>query len=67
MPMIQVSMLEGRTEAQKRALMRALTQATVDALGSAPESVRVVINEVNPLHWAVAGEPIHEWRDKNGK
>ena len=67
MPFIQVSMLEGRTEEQKRALLRRLTEVTVETLGAKPESVRIVISEVDPLHWSVAGEPILEWRAKNGK
>lgn len=65
MPFIQVTILEGRSEEQKRALLKGLTEATIEALGSKPESVRVVISEVDPMHWSVAGEPILEWRARN--
>ena len=67
MPFIQVSLLEGRSEQQKRAYMKAITDVTVDILGAAPESVRVVLTEVDPLHWAVAGEPVMEWRAKKSQ
>lgn len=58
MPFIQVTMLEGRTVEQKHDLMRKLTEAAVDALGSKPESIRVAIYEVDKDEWAVGGVPM---------
>ena len=58
MPFIQVTMLEGRTVEQKHDLMRKLTEAAVDALGSKPESIRVAIYEVDKDEWAVGGVPL---------
>ena len=55
MPIIQVNMLEGRTTAQKRSLAKGLTDAAVEALGVNPQSVRVLIHELEPEHFAVAG------------
>lgn len=55
MPIIQVNMLEGRTVPQKRRLHAALTSAAVEALGVAPESVRILIHELAPEHFALAG------------
>lgn len=55
MPIVQVNMLEGRTVQQKRAMVAAVTSAIVDSLGAKPESVRVIINELHPEHFAVAG------------
>lgn len=64
MPIIQVNLLEGRSVAQKRAMIAALTQAVVDTLGVQPESVRILLNEMAPEHYAVAGtsageRPLH--------
>lgn len=55
MPIIQVNMLEGRTATQKRALHAALTDAVVAALDVPRDSVRVLIHELGPEHFALAG------------
>ena len=55
MPIIQVNMLEGRSVEQKRAMIAAVTDAVVGSLGVRAESVRVMINEMHPEHFAVAG------------
>lgn len=55
MPIIQVNLLEGRTVAQKRAMVAAITDAVVDSLGVRPDSVRILINEMHPEHFALAG------------
>ena len=43
MPTIRVEMFEGRTPEQKKNLVKALTQAAADALGSKPDSVDVIL------------------------
>lgn len=60
MPLVQVSVLKGRSEEQKLNLLRALTDAVVDSLGSSPESVRVILTEVEPSNWSVAGIPFSQ-------
>lgn len=55
MPIIQVNMLEGRSVAQKRAMIAAVTDAVVDSLGVTRDSVRILINEVHAEHFAVSG------------
>ena len=61
MPMIRVEMQEGRSLEQKRALVKALTEATVATLGRVPDAVSVVIYDVPKTHWARAGVL---WSDK---
>ena len=48
MPTIRVDLFEGRTPEQKKNLVKALTQACVDTLGSKPESVDVLLFDVSP-------------------
>jgi 4-oxalocrotonate tautomerase len=60
MPIIQVNLLEGRTVEQKRALIGALTEAAVSALGVRRESVRILINELDREHFAVGGRTVGE-------
>ena len=55
MPIIQVNMMEGRSVQQKRAMVAAMTQAVGDTLGADPNTVRIIINELIPEHFAVAG------------
>ena len=57
MPILDVTLLEGRPYEKKRALIKELTDATVRTLGVQPEQVRVLIREIHPSHFAVAGEP----------
>lgn len=53
MPIINASILSGRTRDQKRALVRELAEGAVRALGVREEQVRVIITEVAPEHWGV--------------
>ena len=55
MPTIRVEMFEGRTPEQKKNFVKALTQATVDTLGSKPETVNVILFDVKKTEWAVGG------------
>lgn len=62
MPLIEVTMVEGRTPAQIRALISALTTAAVDAVQAPRDSVRVVVREVPDTHWAAGDTTIAERR-----
>jgi 4-oxalocrotonate tautomerase len=56
MPIIQLNLAEGRTVEEKAAAMAAITDAVVRALNVRPEQVRILIIEVSPENFAVAGE-----------
>jgi 4-oxalocrotonate tautomerase len=63
MPLIQVTLIEGRSPPAKAALIRSLTQATIDSIDAPRESVRVILHEVPAAHWGVGGvskAPQHE-------
>lgn len=55
MPTLKVEMMEGRTPEQKKALVKALTQAVVDTLGSTAESVDILIYDIPRQNWATGG------------
>ena len=55
MPTLRVELLEGRTPEQKKELVKALTQAVVDTLGSKPESVDVLLYDIKRADWATGG------------
>ena len=62
MPLIEVTMVEGRTAEQLRSLISRLTAAVEQAVGAPRESIRVVIREVPPTHWAAGDVTIAERR-----
>lgn len=55
MPMIRVEMFPGRTRDQKRAFVKAVTDAFVATCGGTPQSVQVVFQDVAKDDWGVAG------------
>ena len=55
MPLAEITMIEGRTEDQKRAVIEKVTQALVEAVGAPIQTVRVVIREVPKTNWGIGG------------
>ncbi|KJS36314.1 MAG: hypothetical protein VR74_13515 [Hyphomonas sp. BRH_c22] len=55
MPIIQVTLIEGRSKEMKKALVRKLTDAAEEAIHAPRQSIRVILNEVPPEHFGVAG------------
>ncbi len=62
MPLVEVTLVEGRTPEQLRTLIHELHAAVVRAVQVAPDSVRVVLREVPATHWAAADVTIAERR-----
>ncbi|AGW90001.1 2-hydroxymuconate tautomerase [Cupriavidus sp. DF5525] len=60
MPIMQVFLIEGRTEEQKARLIRALTDAAVEAVGAPVETVRVLITEVPKTQFGIGGKTARE-------
>lgn len=55
MPTIRVELFEGRTTEQKRALAKALTEATVTTLGGSPEAVDILFYDIKREDWSTGG------------
>jgi 4-oxalocrotonate tautomerase len=58
MAIVEITIIEGRAQAIKDALIAKLTDAVVEALGAKPQQVRVVIHEVKDGAYGVAGKPV---------
>jgi 4-oxalocrotonate tautomerase len=67
MPLIQVHLLKGRTDQQKRRLIQELTNVMVDVLGSDPVRVNVVVNEVDAENWGRGGVPLSDEGSNSGR
>lgn len=55
MPIVNISMYEGRTVDQKRKLATEVTDAICSSLGVAPQTVRIMIHDMPRENMAVAG------------
>jgi len=60
MPLIDVSIAEGRTAEQLRNLVSALHRAAEESVGALPENTTVIIREVPTTHWSKANQTIAE-------
>ena len=55
MPLAQIYMLEGRTEAQKKTVIEKVTKALQEAVDAPVQSVRVCIIEMPSTNWGIGG------------
>lgn len=55
MPVIQITMSQGRTVEQKRELVSVLTKETSRILNVSEESIRILMYEVSKENWGNAG------------
>jgi len=56
MPLIEVHMLEGRTDEQKRNLLGSITKAVQESIGAPIDTIRVWIQEFSPKEYMAAGK-----------
>ena len=57
MPIIDVTLMEGRSYQKKKAFMEGVTEVAIRTLDAKPETVRVILREIHPSHFCVAGTP----------
>lgn len=62
MPVVQISMLEGRDPEDRGRLVVAVTDAVVETLDVDPGQVRVLLYELPPGDWGVGGTTKEEER-----
>ena len=60
MPLIAVTLAEGRSPEKLRALISKLTAAVVETGVAKKEAVRVILREVPKSHWAAGDETLAE-------
>jgi 4-oxalocrotonate tautomerase len=56
MPIVTINMLEGRDINKKRELVKNITQVICDTLGSKPEKVRVILQDMAHHDYSVGGK-----------
>lgn len=60
MPIIEVTLIEGRPPERLRELITRLTDAAVEAVDAPRESVRVILREVPATHFAAGDVTVAE-------
>jgi 4-oxalocrotonate tautomerase len=55
MPVIQITMSQGRSVEQKRELIKVLTKETARIMKTQEEKIRILIYEVSKENWGNAG------------
>ena len=56
MPLIRVEMFSGRTNEQKKVLVKELTDSFIKSCGGNREAVDVIITDIEQKNWGKAGE-----------
>lgn len=56
MPLVQISMMEGRKPEQIEAMIHEVTEAITKSLNAPTESVRVLVTELPKTHWGIGGK-----------
>ncbi len=56
MPMVQITMLQGRTAEQKRKIAKRVTDALVEEAGAKREGIMIAFHEVPKESYASGGE-----------
>lgn len=69
MPIVRVEIAKGvATTAQKRAVIKGMTDVLVKELGRNPEYVFVVIDEIDTDNWGRKGQSLTElWQQASGR
>ncbi|MDW7673415.1 MAG: 2-hydroxymuconate tautomerase [Bacillota bacterium] len=55
MPIVTIDMIEGRTEEQKRNLVKEVTEAVVKTVNTKPENVTIVLRDLPKTNIGKAG------------
>ncbi|VFU10771.1 2-hydroxymuconate tautomerase [Methylocella tundrae] len=55
MPIVEITLIEGRTYEDKSRLVAAVTEAIVSSIKAPREAVRIIIREVPAHHFAAGG------------
>jgi len=58
MPIVQISMIQGRTKEKKEELIKKVTDAIVEALQVPHDRVRIILNEVPKENLGYGGVPL---------
>jgi len=56
MPIVEITLIEGRAPEAKRRLIAKVTDSIVEAIEAPRDSVRIILREIPPLHFGAGGK-----------
>ena len=62
MPLIQISIMEGRPPEKVKELIANVTDTVAETLDAPKQNIRVLVTEMPKTHWGIAGVPASEIR-----
>ena len=65
MPLVEVTLAEGRSADQVRAMMRQVHEAVLRTVDTKSEHIRVIVREVPRTHWATGDLTLSEMDAQN--
>ena len=65
MPLVEVTLAEGRSADQVRAMMREVHDAVLRTVNTKSEHIRVIVREVPRSHWATGDLTLSEMDAQN--
>ncbi|KQY04286.1 4-oxalocrotonate tautomerase [Mycobacterium sp. Root135] len=65
MPLVEVTLAEGRSADQVRAMMREVHEAVLRTVDTKSEHIRVIVREVPRTHWATGDLTLSEMDAQN--
>lgn len=57
MPLVHIDLMTGRSDDAIAAMMTEVSQAIARTLATPVESVRIVVNQMQPTEYAIGGKP----------
>jgi 4-oxalocrotonate tautomerase len=60
MPLVEVTIAEGRSADQLRSMMREVHNAVLRTVDTRPEHIRIIVREVPRAHWATGDVTLRE-------
>lgn len=67
MPIVQVSLMEGRPEEKIEQMISAVSEAVSNSLEAPIETVRVIVYEMRPHQYGVGGKPYRVVQEERKK
>jgi 4-oxalocrotonate tautomerase len=67
MPLVQVSVREGRPAEAIRKMISSVTAAVAESLNAPAESIRVIVTEVPLTHWATGDVTLQEKQNQSAE
>lgn len=60
MPLVRISMIEGRSPQQKESAAKKITEALVEECGAHAEHIYVIFDDIGETDWTVGGVTVEE-------